>query len=95
MSANTVLGHYPQYVDVADLLGAARFSVDVATWESWSDSRRWDENRRFLDEAMRRGRLVTTTRPSRARSRSAYLAEVVYLRRRGYRLAGRQRLYLV
>lgn len=87
MSTNAVLGHYPAYVDVADLLGAARFSVPAALWGRWSTSGlAWRENQQFLDQCIRNGRLITTTPPPLARPGSAYLRELVYLRRRGYPL---------
>ncbi len=95
MSANSVLGRFPAYVDTADILGAARFSVPAATWHSWTSARRWDENRRFLDESMRRGRIVATTPPGLALPPSAYWRELVYLRRRGYPTAIRQDFHLL
>jgi hypothetical protein len=95
LSANTVLGHFPEYLETADVLGSARFSVPADTWNTWSESRRWTENRAFLDEAMRRGRLIVTTAPTAARPMSAYLREVVYLRRRGYSLEVANQLSLI
>lgn len=95
LSANAVLGHFPSYVLVADVLGAARFSVPAATWRAWSPARQWAENRRFLDESMRRGRIVTTRPPGLARPPSAYWRELVYLRRRGYSTTVQQALSLL
>lgn len=95
LSANAVLGHFPAYVAAADVLGAARFSVPAATWRSWTPAKQWSENRRFLDESMRRGRIVTTAPPGLARPSSAYWRELVYLRRCGYPTTVQQALALL
>lgn len=46
---NVVLGHYPQYTQVALGLGASHFSVPWSIWSGLSDAQRWRWNRLFLD----------------------------------------------
>lgn len=43
--ANIVLGHYPDYLRVAEALhGARQFSVDSSRWKQMSQSDRWSAN---------------------------------------------------
>ena len=96
MSRNAVLGHYPDYVEIADILGASRFSVPASLWSTWiATGQAWPENRQFLDECVRSGRIITTTPPSLARLGSAYLRELVYLQTRGYPIGVSRQLSLL
>lgn len=63
--------------------------------KAWSPARQWTENRHFLDESLRRGRIITTKPPGLARPPSAYWRDLVYLRRRGYPAAVQQTLSLL
>ena len=95
MSVSAVLGHFPDYVDVAEALGLPRFSVPVDVWDEWvALGREREENRLFLDESIRRGRFLLTTPPELARPGTAYWLEVAYLTAKGFRLQGGQVAYL-
>ena len=88
MSSVTVLGHYPSYVDVADTLGASRFSVPAALWSRWIQTgTEWLENSEFLDDSVRDGRFIMTTPPTRAIPGTAFAREIAYLVSRGYPIA--------
>ena len=96
MSSNSVLGHYPLYVEVADMLGASRFSVPPALWFSWLQTgNQWSQNVEFLSESIRKGRIITTTPPIRARPGSAFAAEIAYLVAQGYPISSSQTLSLL
>lgn len=95
MSANAVLGHYPDYVEAAETLGAARFAVSGSVWRSWGAALQWARNRDFLDESIRRGRFLATTPPLLARPGSTYLREVGYLHSQGYPMAPSHRMELL
>ncbi len=96
LSANAVLGHFPDYVDAADELGAARFAVPGPVWAAWGRAAlQWPNNREFLDESIRRGRFLTTTPAPLARPGSTFLREIAYLLSLGYPLAPTHRLELL
>ena len=95
MSVNAVLGHFPDYVDAADELGAARFAVPGPVWVAWGSALQWPKNREFLDESIKRGRFLTTTPPLLARPGSAFLREIAYILSLGYPLAPTHRLELL
>ena len=94
MSINAVLGHYPAYVDAADLLGTARFAVPGPVWARLGPAAQWLRNRNFLDESLNRGRFLTTTPPPLARPGSVFLRELGYLRRQGFALVPTQSMDL-
>jgi hypothetical protein len=74
----TVIGHYPQYVNLARELGADYFSVPKGVWT-------WSANKAFLDQAAARGdmfRLATSL--GEVRPGSGYALELPYLRSIGY-----------
>lgn len=95
LSANAVLGHYPDYVEAADELGAARFAVPAQVWQAWTPAVRWSKNRDFLDESLRRGRFLVTTPPWLARPGSVFLREIAYLVGEGYPMSATHRLELM
>ena len=81
----TVLGHYPEYVDMAESLGARVFKVPEKIWNSMSPEQRWAANQRFLDRAIARGdEIVLATPIERARPNSFFVRELEYLREMGY-----------
>ena len=92
MSANSVLGHYPAYVEVADQLGAARFAVPIPVWKAWDQETRWSKNCEFLDESLRRGRFLLATSPTSARPGSVFLREIGYLQSQGHPMVATHRM---
>lgn len=85
-----VLGHYSEpgfrsYIDVADELGAHRFSMPPRIWSSMTPEQRHAANMRTLDRAIARGaEIKLTTPPLKARAGSPYEEELVYMYIRGY-----------
>ena len=76
----TVLGHYPQYVELAQSLGANHFNLAPEVWEAMSPADRWAANRAVLDAAAARGdeiRLATPLRegPSIFRDELEYMSD--------------------
>lgn len=82
-----VLGHYPEYVSLADEIGAKRFTIPEHVWNKMSPSEQWAANRKFLDRAISRGNeFILATPYSKARPGSFYERELQYLLSKGYRL---------
>lgn len=84
-----VLGKYPDYVNLADDLGARRFNVPDSVWKGMSNAERWAANQRFLDRAIARGseiRLASAVTPSNLTG--YYAREIEYLVKQGYRISG-------
>lgn len=48
----TVLGSYPGYVALSDLIGARRFDLGPSAWSALSPADPWAANRRFLDQML-------------------------------------------
>ena len=46
----SVIGSYPDYIEVSDKLGARRFDIGDAWHALPDDSARWEANRFFLDK---------------------------------------------
>jgi hypothetical protein len=83
----SVIGPYPDYVDLARDIGANFFSVPPAEWDAMTDAERWAANQQFLDSAIGRGdvfRLATTIDNIVPGSYTA--KEVQYLISQGYQL---------
>lgn len=80
-----VIGHYPDYLLLAQKLGASCFSVSQEIWEALDDDGRWQMNRDFLDDAIRRGSVfVLSTPPLDVREGSWLDREIQYLFDNGY-----------
>ncbi len=68
-----VLGRYPQYVELADKLGAHRFDLRTEVWERMTETERQAANLRTLDRAIaRRARIVLTDAPIKVTPGSQY-----------------------
>lgn len=81
-----VLGHFPEYLQKADQLGARRFNIPADVYAKMSPSERWAANQRFLDRLTSRGdEVVLTTPVGRVTPGSTLEREVQYLLGRGYR----------
>jgi hypothetical protein len=81
----TVLGNYPEYVDMAESLGARVFKIPEKIWNEMSPEQRWEANRKFLDRMIERGdEIILATPIERARPNSFFLRELEYLRKMGY-----------
>ena len=83
-----VLGKYPDYINLADDLGARRFSVPDRVWRGMSDSERWAANQRFLDRAITRGSEIRLASPVTPSNLTGYFArEIEYLTKQGYTIS--------
>jgi len=84
----TVIGHYPEYVQLADDLAANRFSIPKAQWDRMTEAQRWAANQRFLDDAIARGDTIRlATSPDKVRPGSYLEKETRYLTEHGYQLS--------
>ncbi|HLL66090.1 MAG TPA: RHS repeat-associated core domain-containing protein [Micromonosporaceae bacterium] len=84
-SGDTVLGHFPGYIDKAGARGASYYDIGDA-WNGLSDSQRWAANTNFLDRVTARGDRVLLSLPKNQIRPGSYLEmEVNYLtQERGY-----------
>jgi RHS repeat-associated protein len=78
-SGDTVLGHFPGYIDKAKYRGASYFDIgDV--WDTLTDAQRWALNLHFLDVAASRGDRILLSLPrSEIRPGSYLVEEIAYL----------------
>ncbi len=85
-SGATVLGHYPEYMNMADSLGHRRFDIPTAAWDKMTDAERWTANQKFLDRTISRGDDILLSTPlDKVKSGSYFEGELQYLSGKGYR----------
>lgn len=81
----TVLGHYPEYKQMAESLGARHFNIPEAAWNKMSESQRWTANQKFLDRAINRGdEIILSTPLDKVRPGSYFARELEYMGSKGY-----------
>jgi RHS repeat-associated protein len=80
----------PNYLEVAEKIGAKKFNIPQHVWEKMSESQRWAANQKFLDRAIARGGDFILDKPIKdIGSVSGELRkELNYLGQRGYQLSG-------
>lgn len=85
----TVLGKYPEYLSLAQKLGANRFTIPIHIWNSMTTSQQWTANLRFLDRAIARGdKIILSTRVTNINSITGWFRkELDYLISKGYKLS--------
>ncbi|WP_201313829.1 hemagglutinin repeat-containing protein [Dyella sp. EPa41] len=84
-NGTTVLGHYPEYVEMSDASMARRYQISDEVWNSMSELDRWTANAKFLDRTIERGDVVRLATPvENARPGSYYAKEIEYMTQRGY-----------
>jgi len=85
-SGSTVLGHYPEYTNMADSLGHRRFDIPKAAWDKMTDAQRWTGNQTFLDRTISRGDDILLSTPlDKVKPGSYFERELQYLSGKGYR----------
>src|SRR6266540_4037065 len=86
---SAVIGKFPNYLKVADKLGAKRFNIPPAIWNRMTDAERWGANQRFLDRAIaRRGDIMLDKPIKSIESVSGQLRrELDYVAQKGYTLS--------
>jgi RHS repeat-associated protein len=86
-----VIGKFPQYLELAEQIGAKRFNIPEKVWEAMSDAERLAANNKFLDRGiLRRDAFRSTERISdvlKTKGFSWLRHEVDYLLKAGYRVA--------
>ncbi len=89
-TGQTVLGKYPDYIMLANRLGARRFSIPPQIWNQMSRAEQWAANRRFLDRLIARGDEVVLSNPVHniGEVTGWFAQELQYLVQHGYRLSG-------
>jgi RHS repeat-associated protein len=85
----TVLGKFPDYLTLADELGAKRFNIPTSVWNRMSTAEQWTANRTFLDRAIARGDEIVLSNPVRNINEvsGAFRQELDYLITHGFRLS--------
>jgi hypothetical protein len=88
VKSSPVLGHYPEYTNLAARTGGRVFQVPTRIWDSMTENQQWSANQRFLDRAIERGqsfRLATSI--ENVRPGSFFERELQYLQSWGYTLS--------
>ncbi|MET0465389.1 MAG: RHS repeat-associated core domain-containing protein [Chitinophagaceae bacterium] len=84
----TVLGHYPDYVNLANELGARRFQIPTEIWNKMTKSEQWAANQKFLDRMIARADNIRLATPlEKVRPNTFYEQELKYLLDKGYKLS--------
>ncbi|MEW6233737.1 MAG: RHS repeat-associated core domain-containing protein, partial [Chloroflexota bacterium] len=88
-TTQTVLGKFPDYLRIADELGARRFSVPAEVWNKMSKAEQWAANQKFLDRAIARGDKIVLSNPVKNISEvtGVFRRELDYLVEKGFRLS--------
>ncbi|MBK1442509.1 hypothetical protein JHJ32_21095 [Parapedobacter sp. ISTM3] len=69
----TVLGHYPQYVKVAETIGARTFQIPTKIWNKMTPAQQWGANQKFLDRMILRGDNIRLATPLIKLSQAAFI----------------------
>jgi RHS repeat-associated protein len=85
-----VIGKYPNYLKVAEQMGAKKFNIPANVWNKMSEAERWAANQKFLDRAIARGGDIMLDKPLKDISSVSGQTrkELDYLSQRGYQLSG-------
>ena len=88
-TGKSVLGKYPDYIKLADELGAKRFSIPTHIWNKMSKAEQWAANRKFLDRMIARGDDIILSNPVKDLNNvsGAFRQELDYLIEQGFRLS--------
>jgi len=85
----TVLGKFPDYLELSEKLGARRFDIPMKIWESMSTAEKWVANKKFLDRLINRGDdIILATQVKNIKDMTGYFRkELDYLIANGFKLA--------
>jgi RHS repeat-associated protein len=84
-AGTSVLGHYPEYVQLSERLGAKYFNIPAHIWNTMSKAEQWAANLKFLDRLISRGDVVQLATNINAVTPASSLAkEIGYLLSKGY-----------
>lgn len=84
----SVLGKYPDYINLASKLGAKRFNIPTSIWNKMTPAQQWGANQKFLDRMIMRGDKIILSNPVLDVNKvsGAFRQELDYLIGKGYRL---------
>jgi hypothetical protein len=84
----TVLGKVGSYEKLAERLSANKFHLSDEVWNAMSPEARWEANRKFLDEVIKRGDEIILSNfvPNIESQRGFFRMELDYLSKKGYEL---------
>lgn len=85
----TVLGKFPDYIKLANEVGAKRFNIPTSVWNSMSKAEQWAANQKFLDRAIARGDDILLSNPVQNINdvTGAFRQELDYLMSNSFRLS--------
>jgi hypothetical protein len=88
-AGKTVLGKFPDYVNLADDLAARRFSIPTKIWNKMTPAQQWAANQKLLDRMITRGDEIILSNPIKNVSEATgwFGRELNYLVERGFRLS--------
>jgi len=84
-----VLGKFPDYLKLADELGAKRFNIPSDVWSKMNKAEQWEANQKFLDRMIARGDEIILSNPVKNINdvSGAFRNELDYLTGKGFRLS--------
>ncbi len=85
----TVLGKFPDYLKLADEIGAKRFNIPMDVWNKMTKAEQWAANQKFLDRMIARGDEIVLSNPVKDINNvsGAFRQELNYLIEKGFRLS--------
>ncbi|HEY9897856.1 MAG TPA: RHS repeat-associated core domain-containing protein [Pantanalinema sp.] len=85
-AGKTVLGHYPEYMELAENIGARAFEIPADVWNRMSKAEQWTANQKFLDRMISRGDDILLATPlNKVKPGSYFARELEYLSGKGYK----------
>jgi RHS repeat-associated protein len=84
----TVLGKFPDYIKLADKIGARKFNVPTKYWNKMSPRQQWAANKKFLDRAIARNdKIMLSNQVKNLETVNGYFRkELEYMITKGYKL---------
>lgn len=84
----TVLGKYPEYIEMAEEIGARRFNVPSDVWSKMTSAEKWAANQKFLDRTILQSDQIILSNPVRNVNEvnGSFRKEIEYLMQKGFRL---------
>ena len=87
-NSSIVIGHYPEYVEMARQLKAKIFNIPADIWMKMSSAEQWATNKLFIDKAIAsRSEFILATPYDQIKVGSWLAMEVAYLLEHGYKWA--------
>ena len=88
-TGQTVLGKFPDYVNLAEDLGANSFNMPGEIWGKMTKAEQWAANKRFLEEVILRGDEILLSNPVKNLNEvtGSFRKELEYLMSKGFRLS--------